>query len=112
MNPFAPFARFVAPSIRSGCAQPRPAAAVPCPVQTRTLHMTIDAASITPLRQLAMRLCGDAFECMRIAICAGGARIQVWLCVQQPFADLLGAAIVQRFPGARMGAHAEGGAQA
>lgn len=78
----------------------------------RTIRMTIDAASITTLRQLAMRLCGDAFEFMRIAICAGGARIQVWLCVRQPFADLLSATIVQRFPGAQLTGRSQGSAPA
>lgn len=70
--------------------------------QTCTIRMTIDAASITTLRQLAMRLCGEAFEFMRIAICTGSTRMQVWLCVRQPFADLLSATIVQRFPGAEL----------
>lgn len=84
--------------------------AAACPAPARTIRMSIDAASVTALRQLAMRLCGDAFEFMRIAICAGGARIQVWLCVRQPFADLLRATIAERFPGAQVaGCGKEGG---
>ena len=83
-----------------------------CPAPARTIRLSIDAASITALRQLAMRLCGEAFEFMRIAICRGGTRIQVWLCVRQPFADLLGATIVQRFPGAEMAGRSAPGAGA
>ena len=112
MNPFAPFASFVPALLRAASPPPRAPVAAPWPAQTRTMHMTIDVASITPLRQLAMRLCGKAFEFMRIATCVGDARIRVWLCVQTPFADLLGAAIAQGFPEARMRGQAVVGAPA
>lgn len=71
-----------------------------CPAQACTIRLSIDARSVTMLRQLAMRLCGDAFEFMRIALCAGGARIQVWLCVRRPYAAALSENIVRQFPGA------------
>ena len=70
-----------------------------CPA-TCTIRMTVDAQSVTTLRQLAMRVCGDALEFMRIAVCTGGARMQVWLCVQLPFAAILNEAIARQLPGA------------
>ncbi len=73
---------------------------------TCTLRMTVDAASITALRQLAMRICGEALEFMRIAMCAGGTRIQVWLCVRLSCADVLSAAIASQLPGALFAAEA------
>lgn len=81
-------------------SQSRRAPMAACPARACTLRLSIDARSVTTLRQLAMRLCGDAFEFMRIAMCAGGARIQVWLCVGRPFAAALGEQIVRQFPGA------------
>ena len=77
----------------------RPPVALPGAERTCTVRMTIDAASVTTLRQLAMRVCGDALEFMRIAVCAGGARIAVWLCVRSPFAALLSDTIVRQLPG-------------
>ncbi len=74
--------------------------AAPC-VDTCTIRITVDAESITVLRQLAMRICGEALEYMRIAMCTGGVRIQVWLCVRVPFARLLSEAIVRQLPGAQ-----------
>jgi hypothetical protein len=67
---------------------------------TCTIRMTVDLASITTLRQLAMRVCGEALEYMRIAICGGGTRMQVWLCVRLPIAALLSETIVRQLPGA------------
>ncbi|ATQ74926.1 hypothetical protein CR152_10610 [Massilia violaceinigra] len=63
--------------------------------------MSVDAESVTTLRQLAMRLCGEALEFMRIAMCAGGARIEVWLCVRQSCVEALSEAIARQLPGAR-----------
>lgn len=72
-----------------------------CSEKTCTIRMTVDAGSITTLRQLAMRVCGEALEFMRIATCAGGTRMQVWLCVRLPFAELLIETIVRQLPGAQ-----------
>jgi hypothetical protein len=79
----------------------RAPARMACSFDTCTIRMTVDAASITTLRQLAMRVCGEAFEFMRIAICAGGTRIQVWLCVRLPFATVLSETIMRQLPGAQ-----------
>jgi hypothetical protein len=69
------------------------------------LRLTVDSASVTSLRQLAMRVCGDALEFMRIAVCAGGQRIDVWLCVQLGFVALLSETVQQQLPGVRLGSH-------
>lgn len=81
--------------------QPRRVPVAAACIDTCTIRMTVDAESVTTLRQLAMRVCGEALEYMRIAICAGGARIQVWFCVRVPFARLLSEAILRQLPGAR-----------
>ena len=77
-----------------------------CSPDTCVIRMTVDAASVTALRQLAMRVCGESLEFMRIALCAGGKRIQVWLCVRLPFAALLSASIVLQMPGTEINVHA------
>lgn len=69
--------------------------------KTYTIRMTVDTASLSTLRQLVVGVCGDALEFMRIAACAGGSRIQVWLCVQMPFAALLSETIVRQLPDAQ-----------
>jgi hypothetical protein len=81
----------------------RAPARMACSFDTCTIRMTVDAASITTLRQLAMRVCGEAFEFMRIAICADGTRIQVWLCVRLTFATVLSETIVRQLHGAELG---------
>ena len=70
-------------------------------LHTCTIRMSVDAESVTTLRQLAMRVCGEALEFMRIAICAGGARIEVWLCVRQCCVTVLSETIARQLPGAR-----------
>jgi hypothetical protein len=67
------------------------------------LRLTVDSASVTSLRQLAMRVCGDALEFMRIAVCAGGQRTQVWLCVQLGCFGVLTETVLRQLPGARLG---------
>ncbi|HEY5801454.1 MAG TPA: hypothetical protein VIT92_14620 [Burkholderiaceae bacterium] len=69
---------------------------------TCTLCMTVDAGSVVTLRPLAMRVCGDSFEFMRVAMRAGGAtRMRIWLCVRLSAAALLRANIVRHLPSAR-----------
>ena len=48
-----------------------------------------------------MRVCGDALEFMRIALCEGGLRTQAWLGVSKSVAGLLGEAIARQLPDAR-----------
>jgi hypothetical protein len=67
---------------------------------TVTIRMTVDAGSVTTLRRLAMRVCGEALEFIRIAVCDGGARMHVWLCVCLRGVPGLCDAIVGQLPGA------------
>ena len=69
---------------------------------TCTIRMTVDTGSITILRRLAMRVCGEALEFIRIAACDGGTRMQVWLCVRLRLAHSLCDAIVLQLPGAQL----------
>ncbi|WP_426114646.1 hypothetical protein [Massilia sp. PWRC2] len=90
------------------CAEHVPKSAAPGPLAAtglRVLRLSVDSASVTTLRQLAMRVCGDALEFMRIAVCAGGQRIAVWLCVQLGFVALLSETVQRQLPGARLGDH-------
>lgn len=75
----------------------KPAAAV----QTGTLCMTVDAGSVTALRRLAARVCGDALEYIRIALRGheAGAQMQVWLCVSLPWVGLLRETIARQLQG-------------
>lgn len=67
------------------------------------VRMTVDVATVTELRQLAMRVCGEALEFMRIAVCAGGERIDVWLCVRLSCAPTLTDTIRLHMPHASLG---------
>lgn len=82
-------------------SRPQYTAAAAC----RVLRLTVDSAAVTSLRQLAMRVCGDALEFMRIAVCAGGRRVQVWLCVRQGQLAELTEAVLRQLPGARLYSH-------
>ena len=82
-------------------SQARPLPAPAAAAATSTICLTVDAASITALRRLAMRVCGDGLEFMRIAVCEGGLRIRAWICVQRSLAVVLGETIARQLPGAR-----------
>lgn len=71
------------------------------PGQAYIIHMTVDAASVTTLRQLAMRVCGAALEYMRVAMrgAGAGARMRVWLCVRSQEVELLRETLVRQLPG-------------
>jgi hypothetical protein len=77
-----------------------------CADGCRVIRLTVDTASSARLRQLHMRVCGEALEFMRIAVCAGGERVDVWLCVRLSCVPLLTDTIRSQLPGARLGASA------
>ncbi len=86
------------------CLPARPAALkLPVPQPRCVMHMTVDAGSITALRHLAMRVCGETMEFMRIAARARGDRAEVWLCVSQPSVALVTDAIMASLPGVKFG---------
>jgi hypothetical protein len=63
--------------------------------------MTADADTAAALRRLALRVCGDALEFVRVAVCAGSAAMSVWMCVRRPVAALLCERIASELPQAR-----------
>ncbi len=69
-----------------------------------TIRMTADAATAAALRRLALRVCGDALEFVRVAVCAGSAAMSVWMCVRRPVAALLCERIARELPQARLSA--------
>jgi hypothetical protein len=73
---------------------------IPGRVPLCMIRMTVDTGSITTLRRVAMRICGEAMEFIRIARCAGALRTQVWLCVRRPVAATLCETVLRQLPGA------------
>ena len=67
------------------------------------MQLTVDASAITLLRQLVMRVCGDALEFMRIASCANHNRMKVWLCVAPSMVAQVMDAVIRTLPGAEFG---------
>lgn len=85
-------------------AQPSlsPASAPACLMQ-----MTVDASAITMLRQMVMRICGEAMEFMRIEACDHGTRMKVWLCISSTLVGQVMEAVMRALPGAEFGRFSE-----
>jgi hypothetical protein len=69
--------------------------------------MTIDAASVTMLRQVVMRVCGDTLEFMRIEACDHGRRMKVRLCVARSRTVAVMDEVMRHLPGAEFGRFAD-----
>jgi hypothetical protein len=67
------------------------------------MQMTVETASVTTLRQMAARICGDALQFIRIEACEHGARMKVWLCIGQALVAPLMEALMRALPGAEFG---------
>lgn len=67
------------------------------------MRLTVPAASITALRQVATRVCGDALQFMRVDTCNQMCTAKVSLCVTQGVADVLIGAITHYLPDANFG---------
>lgn len=65
--------------------------------------LTVDASTVTALRQVVMRFCGEAMEFMRVAVCTDTRKAKVWLCITPalvlPVMDL----ILRSVPAAEFG---------
>jgi hypothetical protein len=68
---------------------------------TCTIRVTLDTRTLKALRRLAMRVCGEVLEFIRIGAC-DGARMQVSLCMRLRAAARLCDAIACQLPGALM----------
>lgn len=75
---------------------------------TRVMQMTVDSGAVTALRQLVMRVCGEALQFMRIAMCADGNRIRVWLCVSAAMVTVVMDAVLRGVPGGEFGTFRNG----
>ncbi len=84
-----------------------PAAEPPRPAPMRapscTMLLTVDADSVTMLRQLVMRACGDTFESMRIEACDHGRRMKVRLCIARSRTGAVMDEVMRHLPGAEFG---------
>lgn len=68
-----------------------------------TMHITIDAANVTPLRQLAVTICGDSLSSIRVQPIAQSRRMNVWLCLKTDALDTVMTAIMRALPCAQFG---------
>jgi hypothetical protein len=82
-------------------------AARPAVGRTCVMQLTVDTEAVTALRTLVMRVCGDAFESMRIEACEHGARMKVWLCVGAAMVGQVMEAVMRALPGAEFGRFVE-----
>lgn len=71
------------------------------------MQMTVDASAITMLRQMVMRICGEAMEFMRIEACDHGTRMKVWLCISSTLVGQVMEAVMRALPGAEFGRFSE-----
>jgi hypothetical protein len=71
--------------------------------RTVTMHITIDAANVTPLRQLAVRVCGDSLSSIRVQPIAHAKRMNVWLCLKAEALDTVMSTIMRTLPCAQFG---------
>ncbi|WP_317201168.1 hypothetical protein [Janthinobacterium sp.] len=67
------------------------------PGDLRLLALTVEGASVLPLRQLAARLCGDALQFTRVAACPDSRRVRVCLCIPKSLAEPVAAAVARCF---------------
>jgi hypothetical protein len=70
---------------------------------TCIMQLTVDADAITSLRQLVVRICGAAFEYMRIAPGQDVGKVKVWLCLRPPVVALVVDAVLRCWPAAEFG---------
>jgi len=79
----------------------------PVPAPSCTMLLTVDAASVTMLRQVVMRVCGDTLELMRIEACDHGRRMKVRLCIARSRTGAVMEEVMRHLPGAEFGRFTE-----
>jgi hypothetical protein len=67
------------------------------------MKLTVAADSVTILRQLVSRVCGDELQFMRIEHCAQTRQSHVCLCIAQSVAEPMMDAVALYLPDARIG---------
>ena len=68
------------------------------------MKLTVAAGSITSLRQVVVRVCGDALQFMRIEACDHSQQMHVCLCVTSTSVDPVREAVRRYLPDAQFGA--------
>lgn len=67
------------------------------------MQLTVDTSTVTALRQLVMRFCGEALEFMRVAMCPDTRKAKVWLCISSSMAGAVMDLILRSVPAAEFG---------
>jgi len=67
------------------------------------MHITIDAANATLLRQLAVSVCGDDLSSIRVQPTSHAKRMNVWLCLKAEALDAVMTTIMRTLPCAQFG---------
>jgi hypothetical protein len=73
------------------------------PQERCIMQLTVDTSTITALRQMVMRLCGETMEFMRVAICTDTRKARVWLCISTAMAAPVMDLILRSLPAAEFG---------
>jgi len=69
----------------------------------RTMHITVDCADVTRLRQVVMQSCGQCIGLMRLLPLDHARRMQLCLCVQASAMSTLMDAVMTALPHAEFG---------
>ncbi|CDG81359.1 hypothetical protein [Janthinobacterium agaricidamnosum] len=70
---------------------------------TFLMHITVDTACISDLRQLVVKTCGNMLSFMRIEPVDHAERMKVWLCLPEPALRLTMDAVMRILPAAEFG---------
>ncbi|MET3133377.1 hypothetical protein AAKU55_003667 [Oxalobacteraceae bacterium GrIS 1.11] len=73
------------------------------PRSTFLMHITVDTASLSALRQLLITTCGPTLSFMRIEAVDHAERMRVRLCAPQAAMQLMMDAVMRRLPAAEFG---------
>ncbi len=68
------------------------------------MKLTVPAASLTSLRHIVTRVCGDALQFMRTEDCGARGHSHVCLCIPQEIATTVMHEVLRYLPDARIGA--------
>jgi hypothetical protein len=89
-------------SLNTECFIPA-APALPAQRSLRVLRVTVERSSVTPLRTLVTRLCGDALEFIRIASSPDASKMHVWLCLSNAMVRPVMGVLTHQLPAAEFG---------
>ncbi|MET3132946.1 hypothetical protein AAKU55_003227 [Oxalobacteraceae bacterium GrIS 1.11] len=77
------------------------------PATICVLNMSLPTGSVTSLRQVVMRVCGEQLQFMRIDTCMRTNQTRVFLCLGRSVLDAAVEALTRYFPDARFGSLSE-----